>query len=196
MKLVYLCGPITGMTYGDARYGWREYAAKRIADATAAPTWNGEAVQVISPMRAKNYLNRETRLAAMGYAGSAMSSPKGITTRDRYDVQRADVILANLLGIVAPEQAVVHSLLNQAKQGLAFSQAELDTLQQALNTRASIGSMIEFGWADSARVPVVTAIEAEGNVHDHCISTELMGFRLDNLDAAIDVVLAILNTGV
>lgn len=58
--------------------------------------------------------------------------------------------------------------------------------------RISIGTMVELGWADSARVPVVGVMEPDGNVHDHMFVSQLIGFRVTTLDEALHVVKAIL----
>ncbi len=58
--------------------------------------------------------------------------------------------------------------------------------------RVSIGTMIELGWADSVRTPVVCAIEPTGNVHEHMMVQELIGFRVSTLTEALTVVKAIL----
>jgi hypothetical protein len=50
-----------------------------------------------------------------------MSKPKGLTTRDRWDAMRCDVLLVNLLGA----------------------------------TKVSIGTVLEFGWADAMDIPIV-----------------------------------------
>ena len=54
-------------------------------------------------------------------------------------------------------------------------------------TRVSIGTMVEFGWADAARVPSVLVMEKTGNVHDHPMVRELAGFRVTNLEDAIAI---------
>lgn len=58
--------------------------------------------------------------------------------------------------------------------------------------RVSIGSMIELGWADAARVPIILAIEEEGNMHDHAMVREVAGWRVPSLDLALDVAIAVL----
>jgi hypothetical protein len=113
-------------------------------------------------MRFEEELEGEDNLKAEGYEGNVFSSPRGITARDRYDTQRADVVVSNLLG---------------AKT-------------------VSIGSMIEFGWCDSMRIPLVLVMEKEGNIHEHAMVTEMTDFRVDNLDDAVDVVARILTPGV
>ena len=58
--------------------------------------------------------------------------------------------------------------------------------------RVSIGTMIEFGWADAARNPVITVMEKEGNVHDHSMQREITGFRVETLEEGLNVAKAIL----
>jgi hypothetical protein len=56
----------------------------------------------------------------------------------------------------------------------------------------SIGTIMELGWADAYRKPVVVAMEAEGNLHEHPMVREAIGYRLPTLDAALAVTKAIL----
>lgn len=58
--------------------------------------------------------------------------------------------------------------------------------------KVSIGTMMELAWADLARVPVVCAMEDQGNVHDHMMVTQAIGFRVRTLEDAIHVVKSIL----
>lgn len=145
MKLVYLAGPISGLTY-DGATSWRQYAMQQL-----------KPIVGLSPMRGKDYLQDVTDLAPEGYADSVLSSSKGITARDRFDTLRADVIIMNLLG------------------------AE----------RVSIGTMIELGWADSKRIPVICAMEP-GNPHEHAMVAETISFRVNTLDEAIELTKKIL----
>ena len=88
MKTVYLAGPITGLNYKGA-VDWRQHA---ITDLKKA------GIKGLSPMRGKDYLLDAGTLTATGYDDKVLSSAKGITTRDRFDCQRCDVMLLNLLG--------------------------------------------------------------------------------------------------
>ena len=58
--------------------------------------------------------------------------------------------------------------------------------------RVSIGTMVELGWADAARVPVVGIIEPQHNIHDHMFVNQLIGFRVATLDEGLHVVRATL----
>lgn len=60
-------------------------------------------------------------------------------------------------------------------------------------TRVSIGTVMEIGWADLSRIPIVCCMEPKGNPHDHAMITEAIGFRVANLEDGLDVVKAILS---
>lgn len=57
--------------------------------------------------------------------------------------------------------------------------------------RVSIGTMIELGWADATRTPIVLVIEP-GNVHAHAVVEAVAGFTVDSLQEGLKVVEAIL----
>lgn len=149
---VYLAGPITGLTYCGAA-DWREAIR---ADLQAA------GIKAFSPMRAKQYLaSLAGPISGTGeeYAHlGALSLPRGVMTRDRFDATRCDVLLVNLLG---------------AKQ-------------------VSIGSVMEIAMADIVRTPIVCVIEEKGNVHEHMMLNEAIGFRVSSLSEAVHIVKAIL----
>ena len=52
--------------------------------------------------------------------------------------------------------------------------------------------MVEYGWADSYRKPIITVMEKEGNPHDYPFIRNLTGFMVDNLEDGIYVARAIL----
>jgi nucleoside 2-deoxyribosyltransferase len=58
--------------------------------------------------------------------------------------------------------------------------------------RVSIGTVMEIAWAYAYRVPVVAMIEPSGNVHDHSMIREALGYRVSDLESAIDLVRSIL----
>ena len=62
-------------------------------------------------------------------------------------------------------------------------------------TTVSIGSMIELGWADANRVPIVMVM-ATDNIHYHPIVRTISGWIVPTLDEAIEVVNNILVPGV
>lgn len=153
MSKVYLCGPITGLSYDNAT-DWRDYAIEWLKP---------YGIEALSPLRFKTYLQGIEDLQGHHdeYASAGvLSSGRGIMTRDRFDATRADMVLAN------------------------FNGAE----------KISAGSVMELAWADLKRIPIV-AVMPDGNVHDHAMIKEAIGFRVDTLEKALEVVKAVLYTG-
>jgi hypothetical protein len=91
---VYLCGPITGLSYNDCT-DWREGAVKDLAE---------HGIRGLSPMRGKDYLRHLETISGTGeeYAHlGVLSTPRAVLTRDRWDSTRCSMLLANLLGAKA-----------------------------------------------------------------------------------------------
>lgn len=90
MSKVYLSGPITGLTYQQARFTWRNDFADMLS--------NG--VTPLSPMR------HEGHLAEMGNVGiepdnlpkHLFSHPKMIVTKDFLDIDECTIMVVYLLG--------------------------------------------------------------------------------------------------
>jgi hypothetical protein len=59
-------------------------------------------------------------------------------------------------------------------------------------TKVSIGTCCEVAWADLLRTPVMLLMEDEGNVHDHPFITGNAGWRLNNIEQAIELIPMIL----
>ncbi len=55
----------------------------------------------------------------------------------------------------------------------------------------SIGTIIELGWADAFRKPIVLVMQ-EGNVHDHAMVNEISSFVVRTIEEGIDVVKSLL----
>lgn len=93
---VYLAGAITGLTYDEARFGWREEFEGAIIRG------GGLRVQILSPMRGKDHIEAYAGVEVItghrdsGYTEHVMSTGKGIVGRDRWDTKRASVVVANL----------------------------------------------------------------------------------------------------
>lgn len=147
-QLVYLAGPINGISYRDCT-SWREYVANKLPPH----------IQAVSPMRAKPELRRRRRMGGRYPAHLPLATDDGITTRDRFDVFRSDAILMNLLG------------------------AKIVT----------IGTMVELGWADALRKPVILVMERAGNVHDHPMVRHIAGFRAHTLEQGIELIVKIVS---
>lgn len=83
---VYLAGPINHFSYAEAM-GWRDEAMNLLT---------AKGLVVASPMRGKEML--KGTIIEGSYDEFPLSSQRGITARDRYDTQSADVVLACFLG--------------------------------------------------------------------------------------------------
>ncbi len=55
--------------------------------------------------------------------------------------------------------------------------------------RVSIGTMMELGWADAARVPIIVVHEP-GGIHDHAMMRQVAGYLCETLDQALEVAIA------
>lgn len=145
--LLYLAGPITGLSYGEST-DWRKYVQDNLPDY----------IRGVSPMRGKDYLKGQDAIKA-NYEELPLSSQSGIVTRDRMDVMRSDMVLVNFLGV----------------------------------EKVSIGSVIEIGWADAFRKPIILIMEKEGNVHSHPMIRGLSGYVVHEMDTAISIAIAVLS---
>lgn len=91
--LVYLAGPITGLSYDDCT-DWRQTAIDHLKQF---------GIQGLSPLRGKEYLKHETSVSdnydhSESALIAAMSGQRGIYFRDKFDCHRADIVLVNMLG--------------------------------------------------------------------------------------------------
>ena len=57
--------------------------------------------------------------------------------------------------------------------------------------KPSIGTMIELGWADSARIPVIMIAE-KGGVHDHVMVNGIVTYRVDTLEEGLAILKTLL----
>lgn len=90
--LVYLAGPISGLDF-DGATDWRESTKELLRPF---------GIKTLSPLRSQEHLRKvgtfTNAAAETARLESPMSMPKGLTTRDRWDAMRCDVLLVNLLG--------------------------------------------------------------------------------------------------
>lgn len=88
--LVYLAGPITGLSFTGAT-DWRRTAAIELGRRSIGR------IETLSPMRHKDYLAGVTSIAD-SYEGSVLSSQRGIFYRDKLDCSRSDLVIVNMIG--------------------------------------------------------------------------------------------------
>lgn len=60
-------------------------------------------------------------------------------------------------------------------------------------SRVSIGTVMEIAWAYDHKIPVVVAMEPEGNLHDHPMIRDSISIRVASLEEAIEAVTALVS---
>ena len=85
---VYLAGLIAGLSYGTAT-DWREKATSQLRP---------RGIAAFSPMRGKAHLIGVKELDSGHGPEHPLCAPRAVFDRDRFDVERADCLLVNLLG--------------------------------------------------------------------------------------------------
>ena len=83
---VYLAGPIKGLTFDEGQE-WRDVITDMLEPE----------IDAFSPLRWKQVLRKEGIIRG-SYEGTALSSAKGLTCRDRYDVTHRDLMVVNFVG--------------------------------------------------------------------------------------------------
>jgi nucleoside 2-deoxyribosyltransferase len=162
---VYLSGPIAGLTYEEARYGWRKTVADQLAPG----------IRALSPMRHEGHL-AEVRgpLEAADQLDHFFSGSRIIVEKDRLDIERSDIVLVNLLG--AMERV---SLGTVAEIGMAYAMGKKVVL---------VIEDADEMWDGVTYVPFK-------NIHDHPFVTIPAALRLNNLDDAIHAINSLLSEG-
>lgn len=101
--IVYLAGPISGLSYKAAAEDWRVTASQALAPE----------IDCATPMRGHKHLANETRIKHC-YMESPSTTPRGIIRRDHFDVCRSSVLLVNLLGCFELSQITKGTLMELA----------------------------------------------------------------------------------
>lgn len=113
-------------------------------------------IEARSPMRGKAYL-------------AAMVDPIGGTPDEAYTRHA----ISSVAGVVARDRNDVYT----CGAVLAYLR---DT------DRASIGTMVEFGWADAFRKPIITVLDKSGP-HYHMFVTQLSGYVVETLEEGLQI---------
>lgn len=165
-KSVYMAGPISGCTYDESN-GWREEIAAQLRRSS---------IKCLSPLRAKVYI----REMVSGANGGAFELDQATPAIDVNDMDASAMrVMSNSRGITTRDRM---DCTNCSVLLVNFLGA----------TRPSLGTAMEIAWADTHRIPIVMIIEDEGNIHDHAMIRECIGFRVNNLEDAVNVIEAIL----
>lgn len=59
-------------------------------------------------------------------------------------------------------------------------------------TYCSVGTPVEYGWADAYRKPIITIMEPKGSPYDHPFIRQLTGFRVETLEEGLEIAVSIL----
>lgn len=108
MSKVYLSGPITGLTYGEARHGWREEFANMLSSGIVS----------LSPMRHEGHLAELKGPIEHAYPENLFSHPKMIVAKDFLDIDESTIMIVNLLGAQKVSQGTV------AEMGYAYAKGK------------------------------------------------------------------------
>lgn len=94
MSKVYLSGPITGLTYKEARYSWRAGFTKLLQEL------GGKRITVLSPMRHEGHLAEMKKLPILpdNLPSHLFSHSKMIVMKDFLDIDESTIMVVNLLG--------------------------------------------------------------------------------------------------
>lgn len=163
-KLVYLYGPISGKTFGEAN-DWRDWMRAQLKPFD---------IEAISPLRFKDYLanlkgpvssgDDTARLSGHGreYADlGVLSTPPAVLARDKFDVHRVQMLAGNFMDA------------SQVSIGSMFEQA----WAHAKHTPVA------------AAVP-----RENGHPHDHMFFSQTVDFKVHSLEALRDIIIAVLHS--
>jgi len=107
MAKVYLSGPITGLTYNEARFGWR-----REFEAACKAT-------VASPMRHEGHLSEMVETIGPDTLPTHLfSHPKMIVAKDFLDIDECTIMVVNFLGAKSVSQGTL------VEMGYAYSKGK------------------------------------------------------------------------
>ncbi len=158
--IIYVAGPMTGLEW-DGANDWRERVREALPDC-----------EVRSPLRGKAWLKRESVIESSEYP-MPFGSKNAIIKRDHWDVQCADLVIANfentaICGMCDPDESVGDHQI------------------------ASIGTCFELAWAYEFGTPVISIIP-EGNIHRHAFIQAASLEIVRDLETALKLARLLLN---
>jgi len=118
-------------------------------------------VVCLSPMRGKRYLDKEVNIPDV----------------PRVDLPKAGKGMATQSAIVARDR---DDTIN----------ADMVFVNVLGAKQVSPGTMVEMGWADAMRVPVLLCMEEEGNPHDRAMVRGVTSFRAYTVEEGVQMVKA------
>jgi nucleoside 2-deoxyribosyltransferase len=102
MSKVYLSGPITGLTYWQARYKWRKTFAEMLEGL------GGGHIVLLSPMRHEGHLaEMKSPIGPETLPSHLFSHPKLIVAKDFLDIEESTLVVVNFLGSTVVSQGTL-----------------------------------------------------------------------------------------
>lgn len=177
---VYLSGPIAGLNYEEARYGWRATVATQLEPG----------IKILSPMRHEGHLAEvKGALTPAGQLDHFFSGSRIIVEKDYLDIQRCDIMLVNVLGAKKVSIGTVAEIGYASALGKKIILVMEDQGYYVVSpetTKIDPSS----GWE------VPRDAQWGNNPHEHPFVTVPAALRLNNLDEAVYAINALLSEGV
>ena len=169
---VYLSGPITGLTYEDARNGWRFNFAAQLK----------HGITVLSPMRHEGHLAELQGELDQTYPEHPFSTGKMLVAKDKLDIERCEVMVVNLLGAkkVSIGTVMEIGMAYQLGKTIVLVMEDAGTFVAGHDYNGQLEPKPFYG----------------NNPHEHPFVTEPAAVRVNNLDAAVAIVNSLLSEGV
>ncbi len=174
--VIYVCGPMAGLNWrrmGD----WRDEVEQRMPDC-----------EIRSPTRGKDWIRRVKAISGLAYAEKPFGSITAIIKRDHWDVRSSDLVLANFLD---PAVVTIRDILKE--HGVSLKETRIPSKVLSMGTeQASIGSMVEYGFAYAYHTPVI-AVMREKSIHRHVFPLGITLEIVPDLDTGIFLARKLLN---
>lgn len=163
-KTVYLAGPITGCTKGEA-HDWRDYASARLASA---------GITGISPLRCEPLVGDRY---GIGYSDPRFGVPRAIAAKNLFDMRACDMALVYF----PPE----------SHAGMSWCEGQKYEDGDVIYQWPSIGTILELGALRMAdKAPIVVC---ENKIlFKHPVFDAFSSWLLTDLDEGIDVAIGVL----
>ena len=174
--VVYVAGPMTGLEW-DSANDWREKVRVALPDC-----------EVRSPLRGKAWLQQESVIESSEYP-MPFGSKNAIIKRDHWDVQCADLVLANFedtARVTIRDLLSQHGIKGEGIPGL--TDAMLNISQELTST----GTCFEMGWGYEFGTPII-AIIPEHNIHRHAFIEAASLEIVKDLKTALSLARLLLN---
>lgn len=152
-KKIYLAGPITGKSWGESE-NWRDRFKQALKD--TAPHIHG-----YSPLREKSEILKKEAFINDSYENTLFSSQRAIMSRDFFDVQTSDAVVANL------------------RDATTVSIGTVMEMAWAYQRRIPLIVITEF---ENGRIK---------NLHDHAMLREAANWWVETEEEALEVVRAL-----